>query len=112
MEAVMEKLVGKKCTACGQYMLNPSFACANCGSDRIEEFQFKGIGEIYTFTVVMMGFGHLASRAPYVLAIVSLEEGLKVLTIVEDIDKDKAAIGIKVKFKRWEEGTGPIFTVV
>lgn len=112
MEAVMEKLVGKKCSACGQYMLNPSFACANCGSDRIEEFQFKGTGEIYTFTVVMMGFGHLASRAPYVLAIAELEEGLKVLTIVEDLDKDKAAIGIKVRFKRWEEGTGPIFTVV
>ncbi|HMZ60588.1 MAG TPA: OB-fold domain-containing protein [Leptospiraceae bacterium] len=112
MEAVMEKLVGKKCNSCGQHMLNPSFACANCGSDAIDVFEFKGTGEIYTFTVVMVGFGHLAPRAPYVLAIVSLEEGLKVLTIVEDLDKDKASIGIKVKFKRWEEGTGPIFTVL
>ena len=105
-----EELIGKKCKTCDFQMLDPSFSCPNCGSSNLEQFTFSGKGKIYTFTLVMVGFGHLASRAPYILAIVELEEGLKILTIVEDLDKDKVFIGNSVQFKRSEEGTGPIFT--
>lgn len=107
-----ESLIGKKCNSCGFHMLDPSFSCPNCGGSSLEEFSFSGKGKIYTFTVVMVGFGHLASRAPYVLAIVELEEGLKILTIVEDVEKEKVMIGDFVEFKRKEEGTGPIFSSV
>jgi hypothetical protein len=105
-----DKLIGKKCSKCGFQMLNPSFSCPSCGSSDLVEYSFGGKGQIYTYTVVMVGFGHLASRAPYVLAIVELEEGLKILTIIEDIDKDKVSIGNIVTFKKMEEGTGPIFS--
>jgi uncharacterized OB-fold protein len=103
-------LMGKKCGSCGFQMLNPSFSCPSCGSSDLIESSFGGRGHIYTYTVVMVGFGHLASRAPYVLAIVELDEGLKILTIIEDVDKDKVSIGNIVRFKKMEEGTGPIFS--
>jgi uncharacterized protein len=104
-----EELMGKKCNSCSFQMLDPSFSCPNCGSSLLEAFSFSGKGKVYTFTIVMVGFGHLASRAPYVLAIVELEEGLKILTIVEDVDKENVSIGDSVEFKRNEMGTGPIF---
>lgn len=106
---MMNALVGKKCSGCGFSQLEPGFSCPSCGGEELNSIQFSGEGSIYTFTVVMVGFGHLASRAPYVLAIVELKEGLKVLTVVEDMKPEDAAIGKLVYFNRIEEGTGPIF---
>ena len=102
-------LDGKQCGSCHFYMLEPSFICPNCGSEDLKNHSSQGEGIIYTFTVVMIGFGHLANRAPYVLAIVELKEGLKILTIIEGADKDNIKIGDPVKFKHMEAGTGPIF---
>ncbi len=108
----MEVLKGKKCDSCGFYMLEPSFCCPNCGSESLSEYTFQGLGSVYTFTVVHVGFGHLANRTPYILAIVELKEGLKIITIIEDLEITKVQIGLPVKFKRYEEGTGPIFMAV
>ncbi|MCE9501934.1 MAG: OB-fold domain-containing protein [Leptospira sp.] len=105
----MELLNGKKCNSCGFHMLNPSFACPSCGSDALSDIVFDGSGKIYTFTVVMVGFGHLAEKAPYVLAVVELKEGLKVITIIEGLDGGHAKIELPVKFKRTDEKSGPIF---
>ena len=57
----------------------------------------------------MMGFGVLATRVPYVLAVVELNEGLKLLSIIEDIDQTSIKIDLPVKYKRIEENVGPIF---
>ncbi|MCB1142160.1 MAG: OB-fold domain-containing protein [Leptospiraceae bacterium] len=103
------ELNGKTCTSCGFLMLDPGFCCPNCGSDHLENYKFDGNGKIHTYTVVMVGFGHLANRVPYVLSIVELKEGLKILTIIEDIDIEKVKIDQSVKYKRYEEQTGPIF---
>jgi uncharacterized OB-fold protein len=108
MNAV-ETLNGKHCNSCNFYMLDPSFICPNCGSEDLHNYEFKGVGKVYTYTIVMVGFGHLAKRAPYALVIAELEEGLRVLTILEDVDVNTVKIGDPVKFKRMEEGTGPIF---
>ncbi|MBK8396841.1 MAG: OB-fold domain-containing protein [Leptospiraceae bacterium] len=105
----MNILKGKKCNSCSFLMLDPSFACPSCGSDLLSEIDFKGEGTIYTYTVVNVGFGHLAGKAPYVLAIVDLNEGLKVLTIVEDANLQTVAIGDKVNFKHLDERHEPIF---
>jgi uncharacterized OB-fold protein len=100
---------GKKCNSCGFNMLNPSYSCPNCGNDSLQDVILSGDGSIYTYTVVNVGFGHLAKKAPYILAIVELTEGLKVLTIVEGGDTTKVSIGDKVKFLKWDELQEPIF---
>ena len=105
----MNTLKGKKCNSCNFLMLEPSFACPSCGSDSLSFFKVTAAAAIYTYTVVNVGFGHLATKAPYVLAIVDLTEGLKVLTIVEDANIEKVAIGDKVKFKHLDERQEPIF---
>lgn len=105
----MNTLKGKKCNACNFLMLEPSFSCPSCGSESLTDTEFTGEGSIYTYTVVNVGFGHLAAKAPYVLAIVELNEGLKVLTIVEDTNLETVSIGDKVKFKHMDERKEPIF---
>lgn len=105
----MEVLTGKKCKECGFKMIEPSFACLSCGSENLEAIDYSGKGTIYTYTVVHVGFGHLAAKAPYVLAVVELAEGLKVLTRVEDADMQNVKIGDSVKFKYTDERKEPIF---
>jgi uncharacterized protein len=107
-----ETLKGKKCNSCGFAMLEPSFCCPSCGSEKLVEMTFNGKGSIYTYTVVHVAAGHLVKRVPYILAVVELQEGLKVLTIVDNLPIDQVAIGKPVVFQGMEEGTGPIFTSV
>lgn len=109
----VETLHGKKCKSCGFIEIDPSYACMKCGSQELEAYSFQGDGTIYTFTVVYVGFGHMAEKAPYVLAIVDTVEGTKVTTVLEDIEKvETASIGMKVRFKRNDEKIGPIFSPV
>ncbi|RHX81543.1 Zn-ribbon domain-containing OB-fold protein [Leptospira yasudae] len=113
-ETILEILKGKKCDSCGFQMTEPSVACTQCGSSKISETQFSGLGKIYTYTVVHVGFGHLAKRAPYVLAVVELEEGIKTMGILEGEVSgvpvtESVKIDLPVRFQKEESGTGFIF---
>ncbi|MBM9501128.1 OB-fold domain-containing protein [Leptospira sp. 201903071] len=114
-ETILEILKGKKCNSCGFRMTEPSVACTNCGSSETSEIQFSGKGKIYTYTVVHVGFGHLAKRAPYVLAVVELEEGIKTMGLLEGEVSgvpvtESVQIDLPVQFLKEESGTGFIFT--
>ncbi|EMY71843.1 PF01796 domain protein [Leptospira vanthielii serovar Holland str. Waz Holland = ATCC 700522] len=70
----------------------------------------KQNGIIHSFTVVHVGFGVMADRAPYVLAIVQTEENVKLTTVIEDVtDFHTVKIGDKVRFKNVDPKIGPIF---
>lgn len=102
-------LHGLACEDCGFQGLPPEFACPACGSEKLKEVQYSGQGEIYTYTIVSMGFGHLARRTPYVLAVVELKEGPRLTTVIEGLAGEGARIGLPVRYSHKEEGTGPIF---
>ncbi|MFB5652673.1 Zn-ribbon domain-containing OB-fold protein [Leptospira wolffii] len=112
--AQLNALTGKKCKDCGFEATDPVVSCTSCGSENVEPKTFSGKGKVYTYTVVHVGFGHLASRAPYVLAVIALEEGAKTMGIVEGEYQGKPvtesiAIDMPVRFERTEEKTGFIF---
>ncbi|TGN19864.1 Zn-ribbon domain-containing OB-fold protein [Leptospira idonii] len=100
---------GFHCKDCDLKIAESMFACPSCGSDRIETIFLKEQGKVYTFTVVHVGFGHMAGKTPYVLAIVETEENVKLTTVLEDADVNQIAIGNKVKFKRNDDKIGPVF---
>lgn len=64
----------------------------------MEWAESSGVGTLYSYTVVHMP-GHPAwlSQAPYVLAIVELEEGPRLLTEVSLVDGQRLAIGSRVR---------------
>ncbi|XDD49773.1 Zn-ribbon domain-containing OB-fold protein [Leptospira sp. WS92.C1] len=116
-ETIFHILKGKKCNSCGFQMTEPSVACTNCGSSDTAEIRFSGLGKVYTYTVVHVGFGHLAKRAPYVLAVIELEEGIKTMGILEgEISGvsviESVKIDLNVRFTKEEPDTGFIFQPV
>ncbi|RJQ29153.1 MAG: Zn-ribbon domain-containing OB-fold protein [Peptococcaceae bacterium] len=93
-----DKLVGLKCLECGAYTIPPKKVCSECAGEELEVVEFKGAGEVRTYTVVRVppeGFD-----APYVLGLVELAEGPWLLGRIVDVDPERVSfdlIGQKVK---------------
>jgi uncharacterized protein len=62
-----------------------------------ETVTLSGQGEIYSYTVVLDPPESLQEQAPYVLALVKLDEGPLVTAQITDLDEQPLAIGDRVE---------------
>ena len=62
-----------------------------------ERFAFAGTGEIYSYTVVQEAPEGYDDQAPYVVALVNLDEGPMITTQITDLDDQPLAIGDRVE---------------
>lgn len=72
-----------------------------------EQFTFAGTGEVYSFTTLQQAPEGFENQAPYVLALVKLDEGPMVTAQLTDLD-GPVAIGDRVEMvtrKLTTEGT-------
>jgi hypothetical protein len=86
------KLPGLKCLDCGQVIAPPSAVCTSCGSVKLEVGSFPPKGWIRTFTVVRVAPGGF--QAPYVVALVELQDGPWVLGNVINIEPESVSMDI------------------
>lgn len=110
------KLLLPKCGDCGKYHHYPRALCPSCHSDRIEQVEASGLGRIYSYTVQRRPAGkEFADDVPYVLVLVDLEEGPRMLAGLLDVEPEAVAIGqeVEVTFAAaGEEFALPFFKVV
>jgi uncharacterized protein len=59
-------------------------------------FQFSGYGEVYSYTIVTDPPAGFELQAPYVLALIKLDEGEMLTAQLTDLDDDPA-IGMRVE---------------
>ena len=91
-----ERLLGGRCSACGEAFVPPRPACYACGSREIRiEAQSKE-GEIVTYTEVVRPAPAFAADAPLTIAIVELDSGAR-LTGRVDAAYDEVEIGAGVE---------------
>jgi len=96
----------QRCAACGQHQFYPRLYCAQCFSDRVEWVKASGRGKVATFTIVRRPVSPaFADDVPYVVALVTLEEGPTMRTNIIGIDVEKIEIGmpVMVTFDDWSE---------
>ena len=84
----------QRCRACGQHVFYPRAACPNCLASDLEWRRVSGRGTVHTFTVVHRGQRNFPLEAPYVIAIVELAEGPRLMTNLIGIEADPAKIRI------------------
>ena len=88
------KLIIQKCDRCGEHQFYPRGICANCWSSEIQWVQSSGRGTVWTYTVTYLnrslGF---TDEVPYVVALVELEEGVRMFTNIVDCDPGTVKIG-------------------
>jgi uncharacterized protein len=80
-----QRLVIQSCTTCGHRQHEPRTLCRACAGDDLGHLDAAGTGTVVSFTVI-----HRAPSpdvdAPYVVAIVELDEGVRLLTNLVDVD--------------------------
>ena len=89
------------CIECGAVQGYPRSACAACTSARVELRAASGRATLYSFTVVWRA-PEPAMAVPYVLALVDLEEGPRLMTRLVDIAPADVRIGMAVRLARCE----------
>jgi uncharacterized OB-fold protein len=105
----------QRCDACDRYVFYPRALCPHCSSDRLSWVTASGRGTIYTYTIVNQAYGDFAAQVPYVVALVTLEEGVRMMTRIVDRDSEKVNIDapVAVTFTQVdEELTLPYFKLV
>ena len=83
------------CTACGQPHFYPRLLCPHCGSDALQWRAASGRGQVHTFVINHKAAKGFEDRAPYVIAVVELEEGPRMLSnLVMDTVPTPGNVGI------------------
>ncbi|SFN51289.1 Zn-ribbon domain-containing OB-fold protein [Variovorax sp. OV329] len=104
------------CPACARHQFYPRRFCTQCLSQDIQWIQASGKGRVYTYTVCHVA-AHPAfeSRVPYVIGMIELEEGVRMLAGIVGPDVDRVAVGspVEVCFERISDETAlPMFRLV
>lgn len=106
------KLLIQRCDACQQYIFYPRSLCPHCFSDALSWVQAEGAGTIYSYTVVHQAYGPFAAQVPFVVALVELSEGVRMMTRITGSPPEAVRIGapVRVVFEQVGEGlTLPYF---
>ena len=102
------RLLIQKCRTCGSHQFYPRPICLACGAAEVEWVQARGAGTIHSMTTMRLQVLP-ELPPPYVVALVELEEGPRLLT---NIVGGGCAIGDPVRLA-WRERAGapplPVF---
>lgn len=94
------KLLLRHCTSCNKVHHYPRALCPYCFSDKLDWREASGKGKVYSYSVMRR------APEPYVIAYVTLDEGISMMTNIVDCDLDKVRIDqpVKVVFKPSDNG--------
>jgi uncharacterized OB-fold protein len=98
--ASMYNLIATRCTACGSLQFPPRTFCPVChrkSIGKIERFQLKGEGEVFSYSVVHEATADLEMQKPYILAMVRMDEGVMLTAQIVDCPLNDVKIGMRVR---------------
>ena len=96
LNAQRYSLTGEKCPHCGHFIFPPRDVCPACAEEAKTLFQFSGKGIVYSFTTVQDAPAGFEEQAPYVLALIKLDEGPTITAQLTDLD-GPVEIGMRVE---------------
>jgi uncharacterized OB-fold protein len=99
----------QRCAACAKHVFYPRVLCPHCGADRLEWVQPSGRGSVYSTTVVRR---RPADGGDYNVALIDLEEGVRMMSRVAGIAPEAVAIGLRVQARVAGEGEAALVEFV
>jgi uncharacterized OB-fold protein len=92
------RLLIQRCGDCDAFQFFPQTFCRVCLSDRIEWVESSGRGQVYSYTIV-----HRSPNAgfdedvPYSVALIDLQEGVRMMSNVVEIEPQDLHVGMPVE---------------
>ncbi|MEM9428578.1 MAG: Zn-ribbon domain-containing OB-fold protein [Pseudomonadota bacterium] len=105
--AAAGKLLLQYCRDCRKHYFPPRPFCPYCGSRAVEIVEASGRGRLYSYTI-----SHLPTpgyEPPFIVAVVMLEEGVKMLTNIVDCPQTPQAVALDMALEVAFEARGDLF---
>lgn len=92
------RLAIQYCRPCARHQFYPRRFCTACLSDQIEWIDAAGTGKVYTYTICHVA-AHPAfgAKLPYAIAMIELDEGVRLLAGIADQDLAALSVGARVE---------------
>lgn len=84
----------QRCTACSRHVFYPRVLCTHCGSPDLAWVDASGKGTVYSTTVVRR---KADAGGDVNIALIELEENVRMMSRVEGMPPDDVRIGLPVK---------------
>ncbi len=103
----------QSCGACGARVFYPRPRCPGCGADALSWVRASGRGRLHSYVISHMEMPGWAGETPYVIAIVELEEGPRMMSSLVGVPADPARLPLdmplEVVFEKRGDMTLPMF---
>jgi uncharacterized OB-fold protein len=109
--AAEQRLVAQRCGECGRLRHPPRPMCPHCSSLSIEVVPLSGHGTLYSYSILHHP-QHPAFDYPVLAALVDLDEGVRLVSNLTDVEPADIRIGmaLEVDFEPRDGGTCvPVF---
>jgi uncharacterized protein len=103
------KLLVQECARCGTRRFPATTYCAHCQSGESRWIECTGRGEVFSWVVVRHPVPKetYANEVPYVVALITLDEGPRLVSNIVGCDPHavEAGMRVKVRFEDQSDGT-------
>lgn len=100
------KFLATVCQACQQKAFPPKPICPHCWSNKVAWVDLSPTGELYSATTIHAAPAAFANEVPYRVAIVDLDDGLRIAT---KLIGDHVPLGSRVEIVVLQYRDGPLF---
>lgn len=108
-----EELWIQRCSECTRAYFYPRGACPHCSSRAVKWFRCSGDATLYSYVIECRAAPGFEDDLPYVVAVVTLEEGPRMMTNIVDVDPVPELLtldmALTVKFRQQGEVKIPVF---
>ena len=84
-----------------KYQFWPRMCSVRTGKRNLQWKETSGKGELYSFTVTHVPTAGFEEKTPYLVGLVELDEGVRIIANLVNVKPDDAKIGMRVKVA-WE----------
>lgn len=100
-QSVEQRAMGlPRCNGCQRFFFYPRAVCPYCWSDAVALEPVSGSGRIWSYTIVRFAHGSASpwhQRLPYALALVELDEGVRIMANILECAAESVYSGLRVQ---------------
>jgi len=101
------RLMVRRCCSCQKTHFLPRYLCPACWSTELEWLECAGMGTVHSFTIIRRAsVPEYNERVPYVVALIDLAEGPRLMANIVGPDALQTALGDEVVVEFEQRGAG------